>query len=64
MSGAFKFDGCLICEATKNAERKGRALGESELLKAFKAQEEKQRADTKKQKDNLKGHSVNSSVRI
>jgi len=58
MAKPYFFDGCLICNAVKDADQSGHSLTESELLKAFKAQEDKnkQQADSKKQKTgNFKG---------
>jgi hypothetical protein len=49
MAGIFDFDGCAICSAVKDGERKGQALSELELRQAFRVQAEKQRADVKKQ---------------
>jgi ketosteroid isomerase-like protein len=43
MANDFLFDDCLICDAVKDAERKGRGPSEGELRRAFAAQAAKQR---------------------
>lgn len=45
----YNFDGCLICGAVKDADRQGRSLSESELKRAFQAQEDKQQVATTQQ---------------
>ncbi len=50
MSGRPKptyFNGCLICDAVSKANKQGKSLSETELMKAFKAQDAKNKSQYK-----------------
>ncbi len=50
MANPYNFDDCLICNTVKDIEKQGRSPSETELKRAFQAQEDKQRAERQKPK--------------
>lgn len=46
-SKPFYFDSCRICEAVSQADNQGKSLSEEELIKAFKAQEAKNKGQSR-----------------
>jgi hypothetical protein len=44
------FDSCHICSVVKSADQSGEPLSEAQLIRAFKTQEQKQKAAIHKKK--------------